>query len=82
MSIWHSTFTLGEKWAICGSFSGLVCVCVRGLVRGQIVFYLHIVAGMAPIPLGIQVAQTEALQLAQVNLGHRTADLPCHKIGP
>lgn len=44
------------------------------------VFYLHVVFGVAPVPLGVQVAQTEALQLAQVNLRHRTADLTSHKV--
>ncbi len=44
------------------------------------VFYLHIVFGVAPVPLGVQVAQAETLQLAKVNLCHRTADLTRHKV--
>lgn len=43
-------------------------------------FYLHVVLGMAPVPFGVQVAQAEALQLAQVNLCHRTTDLTRHKV--
>lgn len=49
----------------------IMCVCV---------FYLYIVFGVAPVPFGVQVAQTEALQLAKVNLCHRAADLTRHKV--
>lgn len=58
-----------------------LCVFLWACVRLWLcVFYLHIVFGVAPVPLGVQVAQAEALQLAQVNLCHRTADLTCHKV--
>lgn len=51
------------------------CVWLRMCVS-----YLHVVLGVAPVPLGVQVAQAEALQLAKVNLCHRTADLTRHKV--
>lgn len=55
-------------------------VCVYFSGYGCVFFYLHVVFGVAPVPLGVQVAQAEALQLAQVNLRHRTADLTSHKV--
>jgi len=66
---------------VCVYFSGTVCgfgcVCVCVCVC---VFYLHVVFGVAPVPLGVQVAQAELLLLAEVDLCHRTADLTRHKV--
>ncbi len=42
--------------------------------------YLHIIFGMAPVSLGVQIAQTEALQLPKLDLRHRATDLPSYKI--
>lgn len=42
--------------------------------------YLHIIFGMAPVSLGVQIAQTEALQLPKMDLRHRATDLPSYKI--
>ncbi len=64
----------GSARTVCVYFSG-ACVWLW-----LCVFYLHIVFGVAPVPLGVQVAQAEALQLAKVNLCHRTADLTRHKV--
>ena len=40
---------------------------------------LHIVLGMTPISLGVQVTQLQLFLLSQENFGHPTGDLPCHK---
>lgn len=42
--------------------------------------YLHIIFGMAPVSLGVQIAQAEALQLPKMDLRHRATDLPSDKI--
>lgn len=42
--------------------------------------YLHVVFGVAPVPLGVQVAQVKALLLAQVDFCHGAADLARHKV--
>lgn len=57
-----------------GVCQSAVCVYVQS--------YLYVVLGMVPVSLGVQVTQTDALQLAQVNLRHRTADLTSHEVRP
>lgn len=42
--------------------------------------YLHIIFGMAPVSLRVQIAQAEALQLPEMDLRHRATDLPSYKI--
>lgn len=42
--------------------------------------YLHVVFGVAPVPLGVQVAQVKALLLAEVDFCHGSADLSCDKV--
>lgn len=42
--------------------------------------YLHIIFGMAPVSLGVQIAQAEALQQPKMDLCHRATDLPSYKI--
>lgn len=57
-----------------GVCQSAVCVYVQS--------YLCVVLGMVPVSFGVQVTQTDALQLAQVNLCHRTADLTSHVVHP
>lgn len=42
--------------------------------------YLHVVLGVAPVPLGVQVAQVKFLLLAQMDLCHGAADLARHEV--
>src|SRR5262249_15261778 len=40
---------------------------------------LHVVARMAPITLGIEIAEIEAVLQAVLDIGHRARDLACDK---
>lgn len=42
--------------------------------------YLHVVLGVAPVPLGVQVAQVKVLLLAQMDFCHGAADLARHEV--
>lgn len=42
--------------------------------------YLHIIFSVAPISFRVQITQTEALQLAEVDLRHRATDLSSYEI--